>query len=81
LNGVNPKPEKLAENTRNGWLVVEGHEVEFDQLSNRVIGCAIEVYRTLGPGMIESAYEHCMAHELATAMIACATQVPLPIQC
>ena len=54
--------------------------MEFDQLSNRVIGCAIEVHRTLGPGLLESAYEQCMAHELTVAKIACATQVPLPIE-
>ncbi len=38
--------------------------MEFDDLSNRVIGCAIEVHRQLGPGLLESAYEQCLAHEL-----------------
>ena len=38
--------------------------MEFDSLSNRVIGCAIEVHRELGPGLLESAYEQCLAHEL-----------------
>ena len=37
--------------------------MEFDGLSNRVIGCAIEVHRALGPGLLESAYEQCLAHE------------------
>ncbi|MEA3356064.1 MAG: GxxExxY protein [Candidatus Bipolaricaulota bacterium] len=31
--------------------------MEFDELSNRVIGCAIEVHRQLGPGLLESTYE------------------------
>ena len=31
--------------------------MEFDELSNRVIGCAIEVHRELGPGLLESPYE------------------------
>jgi len=31
--------------------------MEFDDLSNRVIGCAIEVHRELGPGLLESTYE------------------------
>ncbi len=35
--------------------------MEFDELSNRVIGCAIEVHRHLGPGLFESAYEQCLA--------------------
>jgi len=54
--------------------------VEFDQLSNRVIGCAIEVHKTLGPGLLESAYEQRMAHEVTIARLAYATQVPLPIE-
>jgi len=38
--------------------------MEFDGLSNRVIGCAIEVHRELGPGLLESTYEQCLAREL-----------------
>ena len=38
--------------------------MKFDSLSNRVIGCAIEVHRELGTGLLESAYEQCLAHEL-----------------
>ncbi len=38
--------------------------MKFDRLSNRVIGCAIEVHRELGPGLLESTYERCLAHEL-----------------
>ncbi len=38
--------------------------MEFDELSKRVIGCAIEVHRELGPGLLESTYEQCLAHEL-----------------
>jgi GxxExxY protein len=54
--------------------------MEFDELSNRVIGCAIEVHRHLGPGLLESAYEHCLAHELIMCGMSCARQVPVPIQ-
>jgi len=39
--------------------------MKFDNLSHRVIGCAIEVHRELGPGLLESAHERCLAHELA----------------
>ena len=38
--------------------------MEFDDLSNRVIGCAIQVHRELGPGLLESTYEQCVAYEL-----------------
>jgi len=54
--------------------------VEFDPLSNRVIGCALEVHRALGPGLLESAYEQCLAHELRAEGIAAAVQEPLPIR-
>lgn len=43
--------------------------MEFDELSNRVIGCAIEVHRNLGPGLLESTYEQCLAHELTVCGI------------
>jgi len=39
----------------------------FDQLSERVIGCAITVHRTLGPGLLESIYRECLALELVAA--------------
>jgi GxxExxY protein len=55
-------------------------EVKFDQLSNKVLGCAIEVHRQLGPGLLESAYEHCLAYELANAKIPFKVQVELPVQ-
>ena len=53
--------------------------MEFDALSKRVIGCAIEVHRTLGPGLLESTYEHCLAHELTQAGLSFARQHPLPV--
>ena len=53
--------------------------MEFDDLSRHVIGCAIEVHRTLGPGLLESTYETCLAHELSLAGIPFATQVPIPV--
>ena len=54
--------------------------MEFDQLSNRVIGCALEVHRTLGPGLLESTYEQCLAHELSQSGIAFKLQWPLPVE-
>ena len=38
--------------------------MEFDELSRKVIGCAIEVHRTLGPGLLETVYRQSMAYEL-----------------
>jgi GxxExxY protein len=48
-------------------------------LTSRVLGCAIEVHRTLGPGLLESAYRTCLVHELCSAGIAVRHEVPIPI--
>ena len=52
----------------------------FDTLSRQVIGCAIEVHKALGAGLLESAYEECLAHELTLCGIAHRRQHPLPIE-
>ena len=54
--------------------------MEFDGLSKRVIGCAIEVHRNLGPGLLESTYEQCLAYELSEAHIPFKIQHPLPVE-
>lgn len=56
------------------------HEVtEFEEISKRVIGCAIEVHRNLGPGLLESTYETCLCRELKLADIPFVAQAPVPI--
>ena len=54
--------------------------MKFDDLSNKVLGCAIEVHRELGPGLLESTYEQCLAYELNRAQIPFRLQVELPVQ-
>jgi GxxExxY protein len=54
--------------------------MEFDELSQRVIGLAIEVHRELGPGLLESAYEECLAYEFSQAGISFKRQVPQPVR-
>jgi GxxExxY protein len=49
------------------------------QLTRRVIGCAIEVHRHLGPGLVESIYDTCLCDELAGAGLAFARQRRLPV--
>jgi GxxExxY protein len=48
-------------------------------VSHTVIGCAIEVHQTLGPGMLESAYEECLCYELAQQGLEVRRQVSLPV--
>ena len=54
--------------------------MEFDELSRKVIGCAIEVHRNLGPGLLESTYRQCLACELSDAGIPFQMEVPLPVR-
>ena len=49
------------------------------ELTERVIGLAIEVHRRTGPGLLESVYELCLCHELREAGIPFARQVPIPM--
>ncbi len=52
---------------------------ERDSLTESVIGLAIEVHRTLGPGLLESAYEECLCFELKANDISFERQVALPV--
>ncbi|MDP6553400.1 MAG: GxxExxY protein [Pirellulaceae bacterium] len=54
--------------------------MEFDGLSNRVISCAIEVHRELSPGLLESTYKQCLAHELKLSGIVFQLQHPQSVQ-
>jgi GxxExxY protein len=53
--------------------------LEENEIATKVIGCAIEVHRTLGPGLLESAYQKCLCHELAIAGLYVEQEKPLPI--
>jgi GxxExxY protein len=54
-------------------------EYHFDKLTQQVIAAAIEVHQALGPGLLESAYEHCLCHELSLRQIQHKRQVVLPL--
>ncbi len=53
--------------------------MERNEITHKIIGCAIEVHRHLGPGLLESAYEECLAYELEIANLYFVRQKPLPI--
>lgn len=50
-----------------------------EDLTERIIGAAIEVHRALGPGLLESAYEECLCYELDDQGLTCQRQVALPV--
>ena len=53
---------------------------DINDLTREVIGAAIEVHKALGPGLLESAYEECLCHELKLRGIQFERQVELPIE-
>jgi GxxExxY protein len=50
-----------------------------NKLSNEIINAAIEVHKSLGPGLLESAYETCLCHELSLRKIPFDRQYPVPV--
>ena len=50
-----------------------------NQITSEIIGCAINVHKILGPGLLESAYEECLAFELKNAGLQIERQIPVPV--
>ncbi|MBU1298644.1 MAG: GxxExxY protein [Bacteroidetes bacterium] len=50
-----------------------------NELSNIVIGCAIEVHKSLGPGLLESAYKECLAYKIKQEGLFVEKEKPLPL--
>lgn len=53
--------------------------MEIKKITEIIIGCAIEVHKQLGPGLLESTYEACLYYELVKAGINVQRQVPMPL--
>ena len=54
--------------------------MDINQLSSRIIGAAIEVHKAIGPGLLESAYETCLCHELSLRSLNFEKQKPLSVR-
>ena len=52
---------------------------ELNRIAREIVDSAFKVHKTLGPGLLESAYEACMAHELSLRNVIFRTQVALPV--
>jgi GxxExxY protein len=68
-----------AEDEEKAWMV-EGTARVSSSLTNRIIGAAIEVQDKLGVGLLESAYEGCLHHELLLRKIPVERQITLPVE-
>ena len=53
--------------------------MEIDKITETIIGCAIEVHKALGPGLLETAYEECLSFELKNAGLEIVRQQPVPV--
>ena len=51
-----------------------------NEIGTVILDAAFEVHRALGPGLLESAYEHCLAFELIQRGVSVKTQVPIPLR-
>lgn len=54
-------------------------KLKYENLTKQVLGAAIEVHRELGPGLLESAYEECLCHELNLRQLSFERQVSIPV--
>ena len=54
--------------------------MDINKLSGQIIGAAIEVHKTLGPGLLESTYEECLCHELRIGGLSLERQKPLAVR-
>lgn len=60
----------------------EGHEAieeRTEEAARQIVDAGLKIHRALGPGLLESAYEHCLAHELGARGLPVRKQVSLPI--
>ena len=53
--------------------------MEINQITEKIIGCAIEVHKQLGPGLLESAYEECLFYEIINSGLNVKKQLTLPL--
>ena len=56
-----------------------GGQLAVNELTERIIGACVEIHRQLGPGLLESAYEECLCHELAVVGLKFERQKALPV--
>jgi GxxExxY protein len=69
---LNAEGAEKAQRTQRG-------SVDENEIGEKILGCALRVHRALGPGLLEGAYETCLAHELSKAGISFERQLYLPV--
>jgi GxxExxY protein len=54
-------------------------KLRYEELTEKILGAAIEVHKALGPGLLESAYEECLCHELNLRGLRFQRQIKVPV--
>jgi GxxExxY protein len=73
------RPDVSTEKRTHRGGAEDAESVIVKGLTEKIIGAAIEVHKVLGPGLLESAYEECLAHEMSFANIVFERQLLLPV--
>lgn len=71
--------EFTTETLRRGEERERGVGMQHEKITEQIIGAAIEVHRALGPGLLESAYQACVAYELESRGLSFRREVDLPV--
>ena len=58
---------------------IDNKHMNINEISQQTIGCAIEVHRELGPGLLESTYQECLIYELRKSGFKVRREVPMPV--
>jgi len=61
------------------WNRKEDHLMDIEQIGSEIVDSAIKVHRALGPGLLESAYQECLAYELRQRGLKVSCEVILPV--
>ncbi len=76
---MNLKIDDINNNQKHA-VPSEEEIADANKITAEIIGAAIEVHKALGPGLLESAYEECLCHELGLRGVSFERQVLLPLE-
>jgi GxxExxY protein len=72
--------KRNEKNAKNAKFAKGGIVMTSDEVAKDIVDAALKVHRALGPGLLESAYQACLAHELGRRRHQVETEVPLPLE-
>lgn len=73
------KDETVGDSGIEPFRQKDGLDSDIEKLARTIVDAGFKIHQVLGPGLLESAYEHCLVHELQSRGISVRRQVVLPI--